>query len=488
MGNTTRSIVSFTLSSALLSSTLTVPHDKAGELARLLRFASRKSSMLISHSSSSEHCRSCVCPNAPRGRQGKQGSEGPKGHRGRHGKRGARGATGATGNCSECPRRRGARGPRGHTGRRGIGVTGPTGAAGRAGARGSTGPTGNTGPKGLRGGTGNTGPMGNTGGNKIRLPSPGCPSADLVSGHIFLNGAATQVGPGWTATGVSPTGGTITFTDLDLQNTQFPTVFTGETADAIFISGRTPGTVSFTSPANATAVDFTVLECPCTNATLVNPNPCPPSPDISCCGGACTNTTTDFFNCGSCGNSCNSDFSVCCPGSSTATVGNCCSAGLDCCRNSLAATCCDPTIGQTCCNPPGFAPHCCDEDSPFCCGNACCGGKCCTDITPPYCCDTSENCCFGICCSQDATCCTNPTTGASLCCTLDGGVCCFNPDHCCENGGESCCGAGCCNANQQCCGGEICCDTASQQCCSGPGITTPHCCSLNQTCTPDLCM
>src|SRR5579872_4049697 len=89
-------------------------------------------------------------------------------------------------------------------------------------------------------------------------------------------------------------------------------------------------------------------------------------PSETCCGGTCTNTMTDFSNCGGCGQPCHSPEAVICKNGICSCRPGWVDCG-DCCCMPVGATCCDPANGHYC--PPGKE----------CCGAGCCpeGQNCC---------------------------------------------------------------------------------------------------------------
>jgi hypothetical protein len=116
---------------------------------------------------------------------------------------------------------------------------------------------------------------------------------------------------------------------------------------------------------------------------------CPDHPENcqgKCCGSTCTDTMTDAYNCGTCGNKC--------------PMGLVCKGGTCGCLPSGVAC----GMGQTCC--PNTGCHSLDSDvnncggcgSSFACGTGakCMSGKCvCGGVT----CAAGQSCCNGVCAS-----------------------------------------------------------------------------------------
>ena len=241
----------------------------------------------------------------------------------------------------------------------------------------------------------------------------------------------------------------------------------------------------------------------------------------ACCNGTCSDTNTDPFNCGGCGQACSPPAHaapICVPGTPPKCDfvcndagwpkkcgGQCCPANQVCCNN----VCLDPqdyqTDVQNCggcgtvCTPPANAtPVCSGGKCDFACNDRFtpCGNACVNEKTDKL------NC--GGC----GVVCPTPANATAFC---NGGQC----DFACSPGFAHCVG-GCCPAGQDCCNGTctqlgtslncascgntcadptpFCVETASGHVCSpcptsgqvycpaGNPADTGHCCSQNTQC------
>ncbi|MBX3069541.1 MAG: hypothetical protein KF883_03435 [Thermomicrobiales bacterium] len=108
-------------------------------------------------------------------------------------------------------------------------------------------------------------------------------------------------------------------------------------------------------------------------------------PNAACCGDSCTDTSTDRFNCGSCGVDCTVEIDedgICCNGVCESGPFCGCDVDGDCdtcetcnqgaCLPIPESTVCQGASGEICCT--GLTPNCCDRgDVPVCLADdACC--------------------------------------------------------------------------------------------------------------------
>lgn len=171
------------------------------------------------------------------------------------------------------------------------------------------------------------------------------------------------------------------------------------------------------------------------------------------CGGACTNTGTDFFNCGTCGNVCSSGAgSLCC-------AGECINTGTDL---RHCGGCGRPCDGADAACIDGLCTRCPENQT------RCPNGTCADTVTD------AKNCgACGTACPENETCqnsictcpgpkCAVPGGGDRRCCPATGGVCCSN--------------GRCCPSGQECLEGGRCCDVGSALCADG------RCCPPGYSC------
>lgn len=197
---------------------------------------------------------------------------------------------------------------------------------------------------------------------------------------------------------------------------------------------------------------------------------------LTCCGGACVDTTTNPSACGDCGTTCGADIE-CCGGTCSdretdpmncGSCGNVCGAGRACC----GGTCIDTLTNPAHCG--GCAIECPSDQ-------ACCGGTC-APPDDPLCtacaaCAEGESCCSGSC--VDVTSDTAHCGGCGISCGVDE-LCCGGA--CVPNDATNCgmCGTTC-GADQLCCGGDCVannatnCNSCGNSCGSGQSCCTTGC-------------
>jgi hypothetical protein len=232
---------------------------------------------------------------------------------------------------------------------------------------------------------------------------------------------------------------------------------------------------------------------------------------MDCCGGACSDLSSDAQNCGACGVACGpceictgsvcaslcQPDEMCVNGLCVGNSGLCDGAMVDfqtsdqnCggCNNACAAH--EQCMGGLCVCPTegAIAEPICDDQCGFTmCGAGCvdmlfdprhCGGGCdaledCSTLLP----GRREGCLFGLCCGAGSDPC-DPTNNASNCCTgrcgADG-TCCSDVLNDCNTPGVS--GGDCCDG--ACSLDGHCCRTPGQPC--APGY---HMCCTG-SCTPE---
>lgn len=209
-------------------------------------------------------------------------------------------------------------------------------------------------------------------------------------------------------------------------------------------------------------------------------SPC--APGLASCNGVCTDTMTDFANCGACG--------MACGAGQTCTGGTCtCAAGLTNCGGACVDTGSDGNNCGTCANVCGAGTACSMGVCGTCaatetqCGNSCvdvntnrnhCGA--CDNM-----CGASESCAGGSCgcpvagnISCDGTC-VNPMTSAQHC-----GAC----GNACPTG-QSCTGGVCgCGPNQTDCSGTCANTMTDRNHCGACGMACPE----GQNCVGGACV
>lgn len=190
------------------------------------------------------------------------------------------------------------------------------------------------------------------------------------------------------------------------------------------------------------------------------------------CNGSCVDLTSDFFNCGSCGNVCSSAAGTLCCGSAcvdtTSNKAHCGGCFVACegadagCFTGICTRC---PVGQVRCEGTGT---CADvQTDPKNCGT--CGREC----------ATNETCESGRCACAGPHCVVSP--GTTRCCPATAGVCC-DGGGCCPNGQVCCPGGRCCPGGTACVADNKCCPEGAVLCADGVCCSPPTVCSGNGTC------
>ncbi|MBU1534519.1 hypothetical protein KKF84_04315 [Myxococcota bacterium] len=245
----------------------------------------------------------------------------------------------------------------------------------------------------------------------------------------------------------------------------------------------------------------------CTDACAANGTPC--QNGESCCQDngiyICRNLTSDMYNCGSCGNTCDSvGANACVAGQCACGTTAACTSGRACCSNACQDLNTSVYNCGTCGNVCGTGLTCSAGDcmcgSVACnTGESCCGTYCANTSTDPtncgecgHNCGTGNGCVGGECtCGSSGTVCRGTFTE-----TVDFSSPCFDLGMGLTSCFEECCDGECtitqvnnmltggeadpenCDQCGISCGGNSC-------CCSQLGGCT--CCNSGQTCTSGMC-
>jgi formylglycine-generating enzyme required for sulfatase activity len=202
-----------------------------------------------------------------------------------------------------------------------------------------------------------------------------------------------------------------------------------------------------------------------------------------CCADdlTCGDTTSDFFNCGTCGHACSAG-QVCDSGNCQAT---CTTAGLTACSGSCVNLQTNANDCGTCNNACDFGQSC--VAGSCVCQKSVCDGRCVdtqTDVancsTCDHACTGSQLCSSGVCCDAGLTVCGGNCVDTSSDVTHCGGC----PGTAC-GGGQTCQSGICCDAGKTNCNGQCVDLLIDKNNCNACGNVCPSgICSNGSCCAP----